>query len=49
MTSNLIAAYMKKNLSCSIVALPEIVNREYLSLAIAKNSSYLGILNHKYE
>jgi hypothetical protein len=31
------------------MALPEAFTKEYLSLAVAKNSDYLGIINHKYE
>jgi hypothetical protein len=46
-TSGLIATYIKKNLSCPIVPLPEALSREYLSLAVKKKNPYLGILNHK--
>ncbi|GFG34970.1 hypothetical protein Cfor_09315 [Coptotermes formosanus] len=45
-TSGLIATYIKKNLSCPIVPLPEALSREYLSLAVKKKNPYLGILNH---
>lgn len=46
-TSELIATYVKNKLSCSIVPLPEALNREYLSLALQKTSLYLEILNQK--
>jgi hypothetical protein len=46
-TSGLIATYIKNNLSCSIVPLPEALNREYLALALQKTSPYLEILNQK--
>jgi hypothetical protein len=46
-TSDLFAAHIKNNLSCSIVALPEALNREYLALAVQKKSPYLEILNQK--
>jgi hypothetical protein len=48
-TSCLIATYMKNSLSCSIMPLPEAFTKEYLSLAVTKNSVYLDIINHKYE
>lgn len=46
-TSSLIAAYTENSLGCSIIHLPEAFTREYLSLAVAKNSAYLDIINHK--
>ncbi|PNF41651.1 hypothetical protein B7P43_G07625 [Cryptotermes secundus] len=45
-TSSLIATYTEKSLSCYVVPLPEAFTREYLSLAVAKNSAYLDIINH---
>ncbi|PSN42552.1 hypothetical protein C0J52_03833, partial [Blattella germanica] len=45
-TSTLIAAVMIKNLTCLVEAVPGTLMKEYLALALAKNSPFRGIINH---
>ena len=46
-TSDLIANYMKEKLSCSLEIIPGTLMKETLALAVAKNSSFLDVINYK--